>query len=65
MSTFLLILTDNLDVLKKWSQKKLKQATGYPILAPNKRFFKKQKRANWVIKETEVSCTEKEIERKK
>ena len=38
-STFLLILIDYLDVLKKGSQKILKQATGYPILAPIFFFF--------------------------
>ena len=69
MSTFLLILIDYLDVLKKGVTENTK--TSNWVSNSSTKFFliffflKKQKRANWIIKGTEGSFEEKGIEGKK
>lgn len=66
MSTFLLILIDYLDVLKKGVTENTK--TSNWVSNSSTKFFiflKKQKRANWVIKGIEGSFEEKGIEGEK
>ena len=67
MSTFLLILIDYLDVLKKGVTENTKTSNWVSNSSTKFFFFflKKQKRANWIIKGTEGSFEEKGVEGKK